>query len=251
MLLSKSLFLLCSAVVVMARQSTNAVASGAIFVGVDTTNPDATPVEIFENPKNHAAAASSVVTFSAMETGFNPSLEPAKSLEGPFRSFLTKASTFPGFLLEMNNQKTLSLTGSLIQLEEMVREAVSMNGGLVGRGIRDLVQGLIPDESMTNWILSLVVFDKPKGSDAVKIQLVHLTLKIETDDDNNAVIPKQDAKINSSVLSVNGEFLVKYAETLSSKIRITLVRDTIDFLTSPKEITPAEYVFSTACDRMF
>ncbi|KAF9079949.1 hypothetical protein BGX23_002917, partial [Mortierella sp. AD031] len=70
MLFIKSLLLVCSAAAVMVQGSPNAIVSGAIFVGDDTTNPDATPVEIFKHPENHATAAASILVYSATGTNY-------------------------------------------------------------------------------------------------------------------------------------------------------------------------------------
>ncbi|KAG0250035.1 hypothetical protein DFQ27_009651 [Actinomortierella ambigua] len=249
MLLSKSLLLLCSAVAVMASDSTRAIASGAIFVGKDTTVPDATPLEIFQNPKNHATAAFSVMAYAAEGAGFTPSNAPPKSLEQPFLKFLTLAPTFPGFFLERLDEFSLPLTGSLLQLEQKVRGAVVENGVLIGRSIRDLVPGYIPDETMDMWTLSLVVIDMPETSEKVTIQLVSISLDIETDDDHNAIIPEQSATFKSSVLRVNRPYFITYAEKLAKMIHITEIRDAIDFFTSPKIIE--NKIFAETCHGMF
>ncbi|KAG0260871.1 hypothetical protein DFQ27_003284 [Actinomortierella ambigua] len=249
MLLSKSLVLLCSAVVVMARQSTRALASGAIFVGKDTTNPRATPLEIFENPENHAAAAASVVVFAAQSARFTPSESPAKSLVESFPAFLQKVASFPGFLTERNEQKTLELTGSLMQLEERVSEAVIENGAQVGRGIRDLVPSSIPDETLDKWILTLLVINKPDESDYVKIQQVYITLAINTDD-HSPVIPQQSAKINISTYRVIERVFTSNAEKFAQRLPIYLVGAAIDFLTSPA-LNPEDEIFAPSCHGMF
>ncbi|KAG0254924.1 hypothetical protein DFQ27_006574 [Actinomortierella ambigua] len=249
MLLAKSLLLLCSAVVAMARQSTSAVASGAIFVGKDTTNPDVSPVEIFRNSKNHAAAVASIVVFAANSVQFTPSTTPAKSLLGPFFDFLGRISSFPGFILEIDRQGTLGLTGSLTQLEEQVGRLPTENAALLARGIRDLVPRSIPDKTLDKWTLSMLAINKPDGSDLVEIQHVYITLTIKTDDGYNAIIPEQRAKINFSVYRVMQAVLIANAENLSEKIPIYLVPDAIHFLTS--SVNNKDEIFAPTCRWMF
>ncbi|KAG0249061.1 hypothetical protein DFQ27_000400, partial [Actinomortierella ambigua] len=237
-------------VAVMAGDSTRAVASGAIFVGKDTTDPDATPLEIFKNPKNHAAAAFSIMVHAAEGAGFTPSTAPPKSLEQPFLHFVTLAPSFPGFFLEQFHEFSLPLTGSLLQLEQKVRRAVAENGALIGRSIRDLVPGYISDETLDKWTLSLVVINMPETAEKVTIQLVSISLDIETDDDHNAIIPEQSATFKSSVLRVNRPYFITYAEKLANMIHVTEIRDAIDFFTSPKIITENE-IFAETCHGMF
>ncbi|KAG0260872.1 hypothetical protein DFQ27_003285 [Actinomortierella ambigua] len=250
MLLAKSLLLLCSAVAVMARQSSAAVASGAIFVGVDTTKPDATPLDIFKDPINHATAISSIVAFSARKNGFTPSVVPAKSLVGPMGNFMKHLASFPGFFLEMNEQRPVHLTGSLIQLERAVREASLHHKALIGRSMRDLVPGYIPDETIDHWVLSLVVMDVPSDSAYARLFLIYLTMDIKTDEAGTAIIPEQRAMVNWSILRVNRSFLTAYADSMVDIVPITKVRDTIDLLTSPKDITGENIFAAPACRTM-
>ncbi|KAG0260875.1 hypothetical protein DFQ27_003288 [Actinomortierella ambigua] len=250
MLLSKSLLLLCSAVAVMARQTTRAIASGAIFVGQDTTDPNASPVNIFKHPGNHAAAVSSVVAFSAKRESFTPAVAPAKSLEVPLQNFLRRVSTFPGFLLTRQELSSDKISGSLIQFEKVVRDSAYKHGALIGRGMRDLVPGYIPDKSMDQWILNLVVIDKAANSDVVELQLLYVALEIKTDDHHSAIIPEQQIRINRSILEVNQSYLTQYADSLVEKISIAMVRDTIDLLASPKDLS-GEEIFAATCHAMF
>ncbi|KAG0256562.1 hypothetical protein DFQ27_005667 [Actinomortierella ambigua] len=250
MLLSKSLLLLCSTVVVMARQSTRGVVSNAIFVGEDTSDPKASPVEVFKNPENHATAASSVVLFAAEMTGFTPGVRPAKSLEKPFHKFWEKVSVFPGFDLEKNEQQTLELSGSWTQMEEAIEKAVSANGAIVASSILQLAPYyILLDKSLDKWILSLVVFEQPKESHAVKVQLVHMFLETTTGDNHYPVItPNQKAKIESSLFKVNSSLLTSNAETFAQKVHISLVDDTINILASPE--FPDSDIFIPACRGM-
>ncbi|KAF9162496.1 hypothetical protein DFQ26_003518 [Actinomortierella ambigua] len=245
MLLAKALLLLCTALVVMANSASNAVASGAVFVGEDTTDPEASPVSIYKNPENHATAAASILVYSAKITDFTPSSLPPKSLVASLDSFLAKASSFPGFLLESNKQGKLPLNGSLIQLEQIVREESTSHGALIGRSMRDLVPGYIPDETLTQWILNLIVIEKPRGSDDVKFHLIWMTLEIKTDKGHNAVIPEQSAKLNSSTLRIQKAYLEQYADRLVGLAGVTRARDAIDFFASPKVPSAMDSVKST------
>ncbi|KAF9973384.1 hypothetical protein BGZ73_003367 [Actinomortierella ambigua] len=235
MLLKKSLLVLCTAAVAMAASDFFAVSSGALFIGKDTTDPDATPTEIFHDPQNHAAAASSVLKYSGTTTGFDPSSVLSKALGASLVQFLQSFSTFPGATLVQSEESTLPLNGDLIQLEAAVRHTTKQHAVLIGRSVRDLVPGYILDKTLKYWALLLTVIEKPDDSDQVSVTFVRLNLEINVDKDHSAVIPKQQAKINTSVFQLNQQFLIQYADQLAAKIQISKVPETIDFLTSLKD----------------
>ncbi|KAF9973383.1 hypothetical protein BGZ73_003366 [Actinomortierella ambigua] len=246
MLLKRSLLTLCSAIVAMAASVPDAVASGALFIGDDTTDSSATAIQIFQNAENYATAAATVLVYSGVNTGFEPWSVPSKTLGSTVVEFLKRASSFPGFILVSSEQKPLALNGSLIQLEEAVREASHNHHVLVGRSVRDLVPGYIVDKTLTRWSLLLTAIEKPDGSDDVSITFTQVNLDISTDKHHNAVIPEQDATINTSVLQLNGVFLNQNAAQLANTLQITRLHDAIHFFTSPKDISGDDERFKSS-----
>ncbi|OAQ28317.1 hypothetical protein K457DRAFT_565351 [Linnemannia elongata AG-77] len=209
MLLIKTVALLCSATATMAA---TAVVSGAIFVGKDTTEYNDSPVDIFRNPENHAAAAASILVYSANSANFHPASQEPKALGQNLIQFVTKASTFPGFLSTTIRDDILALNGSLTQFEKVIRE--KLNDPLVARAFRDLVPGYINDHSLTEWDLSLVVVTKPENSNTVTVKFT-------------ARLIVSDHQVLANVLIVN-------AERFATSFPVYKVRDFIDFFASPK-----------------
>ncbi|GJJ71074.1 hypothetical protein EMPS_03424 [Entomortierella parvispora] len=243
MLVIKSILLLCSAAVVLARTNIQAVVSDAIFVGENTVDDSASPLEIFSDSKNHAEVVSSVLVFSADRANFQPASQPAKSLALNLREFIEKASTFPGFIMERSEQESLPLNGSLTQFEKVVREAgiAQPHQALVARSLRDMIPGYIVNEDVDEWKLSLIVIDKPKGADVAYVNFVRVDVSIDADKTGTTFIPEQAAGVSSVVIRTNLSYLVEYAEKLSSLIPITNVRDALVFFASPKvESDPAD-----------
>ncbi|KAG0260876.1 hypothetical protein DFQ27_003289 [Actinomortierella ambigua] len=238
------------AVVVMARQTSRAVASGVVFAGKDTTDPNASPVDIFRHPGNHAAVVSSVLMYSAKKESFTPAVAPAKSLEAPLDNFINHIAMFPGFRLMRSDYTTKKLTGSLIQFEQMVRDSAQKHGALIGRSMRDLVPGYIPDKTMDRWVLSLLVIEKAANSDVVELQLFYIAMEIKTDNLHNAIIPEQPIGIAKTTIQVNQSYLIQNAEYLAERLPIATVDDAIHFLTSPKDLS-GEEIFAATCHAMF
>ncbi|KAK3840299.1 MAG: hypothetical protein JOS17DRAFT_798296 [Linnemannia elongata] len=132
----------------MAAMATSAIVSAALFVGKDTTNYSDSPVEIFKTPGNHAAAAASALVYSAKEVEVSPATQGPKSLIENFNAFVIKVSTFPGFFVDRSEESGIPLNGSLIQLEEVIREG--LGDPLIASSFRDLVPGYIQEESLTD-----------------------------------------------------------------------------------------------------
>ncbi|KAF9125024.1 hypothetical protein BGX30_000646 [Mortierella sp. GBA39] len=228
MLLIKTVALLCSATAAMAA---SAVVSGAIFVGKDTSDPSATPVDVFKDPRNHPTAAASVLVFSANSAGFNPTSQEPKALGQNLDGFVSKVSTFPGFVMTNNEQYSLKLDGSLVQFEKAIGE--QLDDFNTARALRDLVPDNIQDKSLTEWVLSLIVLSKPEGSDIVNVRLAQVPLTISSDGDT-VTIPEQSTRLSVSDLRVNAPMFASYAEMFAQKIPTTSVSDFINFFTSPK-----------------
>ncbi|KAG0330409.1 hypothetical protein BG000_011720 [Podila horticola] len=234
MLLLKSIFLVCSAAVVMARGNPDAVVSGGLFVGEDTTNPDASAVDIYKYPENYASAVASILQYSAVTTDYRPS-QPDATAKSGYSGFQRKASTFPGFILTANSEGDIPLDGSLIQLEEAVREEYpSTDSILIARSLRDLFPGYVEDSSLKEWVLSLVVIRKPFYSDTVTFKLVQLELTIATDKAHSTYIPEQTARLSSSEFQVNAAVLTNKADQFAEIIPRVDVQGFINYFASPK-----------------
>ncbi|KAK3840297.1 MAG: hypothetical protein JOS17DRAFT_726666 [Linnemannia elongata] len=248
MLFIKTVVLLCSATAAMAA---SAVVSGALFVGEDTTNYDATPVEIYRNVENHAAAAASILIYSANSTDFHPASQEPKALGQILDHFVKKASTFPGFLTQSISDQNVALNGSLTQFEKVIRE--SLEDPLTARAFRDLVPGYIQDKSLTDWIISLIVLSQPKGSNIVSLRQARVTLTLSTDNTQTVIIPKQSARLIVSDYKIFDQFFIKNADKFASSYPVYRVRDFIDFFASPKVLFEEEQIQrdSTSCPQNY
>ncbi|KAF9118629.1 hypothetical protein BGW39_001005 [Mortierella sp. 14UC] len=253
MLLFKSLLVLCSTMAVMAQSAADAdaVVSAAAFVGEDTTDFDAQPVDIFTEEKNHATVASTVLVFSATDANFQPSLHPAKSLASAYVEFLKKATSFPGFGELVATVQTLPLNNSVFQFETDIRNVIKNDPDrfLIARGLRDLLPGYIPDSSLKTWLLSFTLIGKPEGADDVYIKFARVFLTLNTNKEHTTIIPEQDAKFEISQVKVNALWVAQHADALVPKLQpIVSVRESIDFFASSKVI-PSMRLNDASCGR--
>ncbi|KAG0204072.1 hypothetical protein BGX28_003883 [Mortierella sp. GBA30] len=249
MLLLKSLLLICSAAVVIAKGTSDAIVSGAIFVGEDTTSADASPVDIYANPGNHATAAASVLVFAAKAVNYHPTEQDASSLLPSYSAFETKVQQFPGFMMTESSIKNgLLLDGGFTQLEKEIRDSYeSSDASLIARSLRDLIPGVIEDKSLEKWILSLVAVRKPVDSDVVTVKIVTLKLNLTSDDSHTAFIPKQSALLSNVEFSVISTALVSNAEQFAQSIHEVRVPDFIKYFSSPKVINESFESDSISC----
>ncbi|KAF9904656.1 hypothetical protein EC991_002530 [Linnemannia zychae] len=227
------------AVMAQSAADADAVVSASAFVGEDTTDFDAQPIDIFRDAKNHATAASTVLVFSAIGANFQPSQDPSKNLASAYVEFLKKATSFPGFGEFVAETQTLHLNNSVFQFETDIRKAMRDDPDrfLIARGLRDLLPGYIPDPSLKSWVLSFILIGKPQGTDEVYIKFIRVILTLKTNKEHTTVIPEQDAKFEFSQVKVNGPWVAQHADALTPKLQpIVTVRESIDFFASSKVI---------------
>ncbi|KAG0074845.1 hypothetical protein BGZ93_001477 [Podila epicladia] len=251
MILIKSLLVLCSAAAVMARGRADAVMSAALFFGEDTTE-SFDPVDIFRNPINHATAAASALVFSAEETGYWPNKKSAKSLALVHDDFVQKATTFPGFTLQFFREANLPLKNNTTvqEFEQAIREPYS---GLphiqkIAFKFASLVPLYQENESLKNWTLSLVVLDKPQGSNTVRVQFGRVDFSIAFDHtctNTKAYIPQQQASAVLAEYVINVSYLSAYAEQMANMIPIVDVEHKIAFFASPESDADRPFAFGS------
>ncbi|KAF9538363.1 hypothetical protein EC957_006878 [Mortierella hygrophila] len=247
MLLIKTVALLCSATAAMAA---SAVVSGAIFDGYDTTDQSASSIDIFQVPSNHAAATASILVYAGELTHFSPATQEPKSLVQSYNGFISKVSSFPSFQQSSHVDESLFLTGSLSQFEEIISE--SLEDRKAARALRGLVPDNIQDQSLTEWVLSLIVLSKPEGHDIVSFKLIRVTLIILSDETQAAYIPRQKARIVNREYMVNSAHLSSLASRLAQSIEtIVNVDEFIGYFTSPKGPSQDEEIQngSTSCSQ--
>ena len=219
---------------VIARENPDVVISGALFVGKDTTNDNAFPVDIYGDIKNHASAAASILQFSARATDYRPSEQGVDSKKG-YSLFQQKAASFPGFHSTREETKDVSLDGTLIQLEQAVRDAYPSNdASLIARNLRDLIPGFVQNNDLKEWLLSLIVIRKPANSDIVMVEVVELRLTLESDESQTTYIPKQKARLSTSEFRVLSATLTQNRDRFAELIPVATVQHVIQYFTSPK-----------------
>jgi len=99
---------------------TERLSSKAIFTGVDNSNPDASRVKIFRNPRNHAAAVASIIATRAQTNFFLPKTLAREKLPNHFYKFASSLPTRTIFKSTRKRDFFLDLTGDLNQFKELI-----------------------------------------------------------------------------------------------------------------------------------
>ncbi|KAG0259052.1 hypothetical protein DFQ27_004251 [Actinomortierella ambigua] len=242
-MLIKSLVVLCSAVVVMAKAPVNAVISGALLIGLDTTNPRASGSDIFRYQENQITALASIAMASARSANFRPAEMPPKILIHYFEHFVQRLTTSPGIHRSHTSDHTIDLNGSLIQLEKAIRELGDKSDddsayrlAVIARGLRDLVPGYDADEPVKTWLLNLLALDNRqvmhrRGN--VTFTLARVVLNIKADKSHTTHIPEQSAKLTVSTYEVDSKYLQDNADRLATVVPLYNVPAAMAQLTSP------------------
>ncbi|KAF9273390.1 hypothetical protein BGZ74_004805, partial [Mortierella antarctica] len=104
------------------------------------------------------------------------------------------------------------------------------------------------DEYLKNWILNLVVLDKPEGSDTVLVWLALVKLSIAFDrtyTGSKAYIPQQDASVIVEVYQINAAVLTQNAEGMANIVPIVRVQPMIALLASPESNVDHPFAFGS------
>ncbi|KAG0242800.1 hypothetical protein BGW41_003476 [Actinomortierella wolfii] len=179
----------------------------------------ATGVDLFRDPKNHPDAVGTILTHAATLTNFFP----AKGLEDQskqFGDYITKVSTFPGFLLTYNEQTSQMQTE--VNVDLMIDQIKSAYDGVMGADVGKVIDSV---KSMANSILnhSSKTADKAlftqmtiskEDDNYLYVSIFYTTLHMEYDKSGKKTYSSQKYYINRSLFRVLTATLTTNAEKL-------------------------------------
>jgi hypothetical protein len=157
MLFRKYLLSLFSVTVVFAAAEYDALVSGALFNGIDTTQPGHQGLSIFSDSRNHPSAVASILLYLANKSRFTPKRSKNGVIRdgSSYRLFARQSVTFPAFIKRYQSYAELELhTGGREELAEKIEEwydAQMADPSQIGMAFQNLVpkyiDGDIGDES--------------------------------------------------------------------------------------------------------
>ncbi|KAG0270658.1 hypothetical protein DFQ27_000008 [Actinomortierella ambigua] len=237
-MLIKSTLVLILTSVAFAR---DAVLSRGVFVGVDTTEKNASPIEVFRNPMNHATAAASVIRRQAERTFFLPHKMGPAELCGSFDRWKDTVIQFPGFKMTRRPRpEDVVMEGEAGKLGKALQRGLTAlsvpHATDVAFEFIDLIPEKLEDRSLKEFVLSVMVIEKPKNSQEVMVRLVELLIELESSMFSKKVsIPDQTIRLKLVEMKVDKDFMQRNAQTLAKAMPKTLVSEFMWMLTSPKK----------------
>ncbi|KAF9950485.1 hypothetical protein BGZ72_007871 [Mortierella alpina] len=240
MLLSKSLVILCSAAVATAQLlKYEAVATGALLLGDDISNPDATAYDVFNDPINHATAAATIFGYSTAVARFRPSGHWTNGRS--YWEFKERVGSFRAFTLAHKKSKDLTFNGDY-NLWDKLFEVYDKLSGVdkpetlkITNNLANVVGDHLENDNPLHWAFTTVVIRQLDGD--VEIELVELGVKPNLPSESvNQWENDRAATLTVWKYLVNKDLLQKHAEQLAEKLNKITIKDFIGIFTtaSPK-----------------
>ncbi|KAF9098627.1 hypothetical protein BGX23_005693 [Mortierella sp. AD031] len=196
----------------------------AFFEGINTSDPAATPLQVFKDPKNHVDATSSILSFAANRADFHPCTQNPIELAKHFNAFIQAISTFPGFFLTYNEQSSSFQTSTNIDI--MIADIKSAYEGVVSVEIQKIIDSI---SRMANNVISQSHSDGSRvmfvqlgvtraNDNDITISIFYTTLHMRKDMSGKRTYTDQSYTINRMVFKVQNSVLVANADFFAQRI---------------------------------
>ncbi|KAF9155369.1 hypothetical protein DFQ26_009753 [Actinomortierella ambigua] len=185
MRLSTGIVLLASAALALAQ---DAVVSLGVVHGFDYSDPNAEPLEVFKQSRNHLIAVASILQFQGKVAHYTPHKQlPAKSTKA-FKTFEEGVEASPLWALQATYAKWPALKkGGLDDLQQAIAKTLPHHEyrDYIARHLTDMVPTVVHDPSLKRWALSIVAVRKIMyPEDAIIVGFGKLVLDLELTKDN-------------------------------------------------------------------
>jgi len=102
--------------------TTDKLVSGFMFFGTNTSDPNASILEMFQNSKNHVDATFSIIGKSGSLALFDPENDSLKEAASTYQSYMTRLGTFPGFNTIESYKIPIKVTNDIQSLKDQITE---------------------------------------------------------------------------------------------------------------------------------
>lgn len=245
-----------SIVVIVAVQARyDALVSGAIFIGKDTSFPEDDSTIIFKDPSNHPAAVTSLLWTLAKESDFIPSEFDVITDPWLYRKFERQLVDFPAFKTSEFVQRPLDLDGTPSQFSAQIRPHFDARyADTIARSFWSQIPGYVMKPSFRRWLTSQIIIYKDTDSDEITFEVAEIILTLSRDESGLAMIDRQRAILTRTFFKVDTATLVDNAEDLAKSVPIVGIHDFIKHMTTkrseliPKPIPEKEPVGPSSCN---
>jgi hypothetical protein len=214
------------------------LSSKAIFTGVDHSDRDAEYDKMFEDPRNHVTATSSILDVISQRTEFRPKEDGFTEDNEQFLSFKDETLGFESFIRKEGTTHVLKLTGGRNRLKEQIATVyVPLAGGMKADVAAAAFVEQIPESTKKTFsgTWTLVLMTIHGGDDnKVSVDLSSMELKISVNDNGLVTVPDQEVTIAQGPFQVSAEVLERESTFYSSYYPRVDVKTLLDTLTTPK-----------------
>ncbi|KAF9574257.1 hypothetical protein EC968_007026 [Mortierella alpina] len=220
----------------------DALYSRAVFLGKDTTDPLRLNVDTYKDPRNHAAAAASIILYAASQVHFKPNEDKSLVLDPKvFARFESKLLEQSAFELVESQEDVLELTGDSRQFgcEVFKKYPSTADPALIAEALQQLVPTSLTDAAWQDTLLSMVIMQKAPDSDEISVDVASIAMVIvlkealkEGESSGPAVIAQQKATLTWKRLRVVADELMEHAEEWDEKVYPYDVTDFLQKLTT-------------------
>ena len=212
--------------------------SQPFFQGVNTSDPNADSVDLFQNAKNHADAVASILAHCGQRAGFDPRC--AGGTPGNYPAYFDAIATFPCFTLEFDQQSSRYQTS--VNLNRMIPDitgsyqgVIEVDSGKVRTSIENMARAAHVGQHQSSYttLFNQMAVTTAPNSDAISVSVFYTLLHMALDNSGKATYQQQEYSIRRVVFRTITSSLVVNAETLAGKIRKTSMNDWLDQNSSP------------------
>ncbi|KAF9979016.1 hypothetical protein BGZ73_007117 [Actinomortierella ambigua] len=232
---SKAFVLLSSAALAFAS---DALVSRGIFAGTDSSDPRASGVDVFDNPKNHPAAAASILRALAKEADYWPNEQSAAKMQTTFGAFQKKVAAFNGLFRIGFDEQTFTASDKDDLYNEVEASYPFAESEAVALAVYDMVPKKNRDQDLKNWDLTVAMISKleePERGAEVVVTLVEVRVALETSQRGRVHFPKQEVTMITQRFGVLASTLEYNAQRYADKYPTINIDKFTIFMTSPEE----------------
>ncbi|KAG0235826.1 hypothetical protein BGW42_004669 [Actinomortierella wolfii] len=215
-------------------------------IGSFSSDPTAEAVEIYRNPRNHADAIASILSYAGNQTNFHPSSGVQKPTES-FHDYVKKIDSFPAFTPTFHNSKSSKLAS--IRPQVMAEAVIDAYRGILDLDAKTIIESIkkiartvqsSTRAEETNTLFSQVTLKKHDDSDKYTLSIFYTSFRMSRVEDagrfKTDISEDQEFVIHRTVYDVNTSVLVANAANFARTIATVPVLEWLQDISSP--ITP-------------
>lgn len=207
-------------------QNKEYVVGGGVFLGVDTSAPDASKIEIFSDPKNLPTAISSLLGLAQNSANFHPGDPKKNTTSEDFSQYINKVDQSPFFSLTDTARKEGTVSSK--DYDSLIDSIVDVYKGVLSDSVEAITNSV---ENMAKNVFSqeqaeqsedlfaqnviAMSYNNDFGYPIVTIAYTHLHM--ETQKDGKSSVSSQSFLVTRSTYRVLDAKIHAYADILSGQ----------------------------------